>query len=304
MGCTQSGYEDTESAKPETTTPKTEPIKPEEAADIPSGVEPTDVVETKSRKNLSVKVDSATPSELSIPFVDTPPASPSKGKLHGHEIDEEKEVGSPNHDSEGLPSPPTSPNDDPPVTRSPVLSMQKMKSLKEHLHSSYALASTDDEEKQYFKKKAGVIEDTATKPIKPSVGYILRTKKISTGEKIFINVLHHDLVSSYINMEPKWALDKKGEKCLAYTLIIPDDIFYQATVDEAVHKELCNQALEFIDKHYKLKIVTNSYVLVKLKKGFMPEMQVPAHDLISRKELYIRGLSQTLDKEISEFNNL
>jgi hypothetical protein len=60
------------------------------------------------------------------------------------------------------------------------------------------------------------------------VGFVIKTKHLHSGEKVFINVLYHEAVTAPVSCDAQTSTDKKGEQCLAYSVVIPARL-YQAS---------------------------------------------------------------------------
>lgn len=61
--------------------------------------------------------------------------------------------------------------------------------------------------------------------ITPNVGFVIKTKDLNTHEKIFINILYHEKVTEMIPVPAKESTDKKGERCLAYSVVLASSLF-------------------------------------------------------------------------------
>lgn len=66
---------------------------------------------------------------------------------------------------------------------------------------------------------------TNTITISPNVGFVIKTKDLTTGEKIFINILYHEKVTEMIALDARESTDKKGEHCLAYSVVLASSLF-------------------------------------------------------------------------------
>lgn len=64
--------------------------------------------------------------------------------------------------------------------------------------------------------------------IQPYPGYVIKTKSLASDEKLFVNVFHHYMVDEDGNYPVKdriTVIDKKGEQCIAYGVVIPTVLF-------------------------------------------------------------------------------
>jgi hypothetical protein len=68
----------------------------------------------------------------------------------------------------------------------------------------------------------------------PHPMFVIKSKRTSTYQKVFINVMHHELVPTdkrYVTRDEQWKVDKKGENCVVFTAVIP------TSVDVAISKD-------------------------------------------------------------------
>jgi hypothetical protein len=81
-------------------------------------------------------------------------------------------------------------------------------------------------------------EDEEVLQVTPHVGFALNTKRTTDQSKVFVNILYHGVVSSTLSAPAKTSIDKKGEKCVAYDIILPRQHFYDAVKDETLRDQV------------------------------------------------------------------
>ncbi len=72
----------------------------------------------------------------------------------------------------------------------------------------------------------------------PKLGYVLKTYEKATNKKIFVNILHHDLVNSFLSAILDETVDKKHNDCGVFTVVIPTYLFLCSKEDESVEKQV------------------------------------------------------------------
>jgi hypothetical protein len=75
----------------------------------------------------------------------------------------------------------------------------------------------------------------------PSAAYVIKTKRTTTFQKVFINVFHHDCVpetARYVTRDETWKVDKKGEQCVVFTAVIPSSVYAKIIKDPTTQPEV------------------------------------------------------------------
>ena len=68
----------------------------------------------------------------------------------------------------------------------------------------------------------------------PHPAFVIKTKRINTHQKAFINVFHHELVPTstrFITRDEQWKVDKKEESVCVFTVVMPSSA-YQALLKD------------------------------------------------------------------------
>ena len=75
--------------------------------------------------------------------------------------------------------------------------------------------------------------------VAPLAGFVLKTRRSSTNQKVFVNILHHGIVGSLLSTPVKTHTDKKGEVCSVYDIIMPEAHYQDCVTDEIIRDQVC-----------------------------------------------------------------
>jgi hypothetical protein len=107
----------------------------------------------------------------------------------------------------------------------------------------------------------------------PKLGFVLKTFQKETGKKIFINVLHHDLVQSFLSAILDEVMDKNHNDCSVYTVVIPTYLFLCCKDDEEVRRNMFQAAVQHMSDFYRADADSASVRELKVKRGFIGESE-------------------------------
>ena len=103
----------------------------------------------------------------------------------------------------------------------------------------------------------------------PNPGFVIKTKRTNTHQKIFINVMHHDCVPTsgttvdFVTRGEAWKTDKKGEKCATYTAVLPTATYAAMIKDPTKQPEVSNTKYKNIAKTNIMRTVSCVCVLFR-----------------------------------------
>jgi len=103
--------------------------------------------------------------------------------------------------------------------------------------------------------------------VMPTPGFVIKTKRLSDGTKVFLNICHSPLVSKLVTGAARVSLDKEQKECVAYDAMV-HNAFFEQTTDNAVKHQLCLHVIQVINTTYTDDLDA-SYKLPKMKKGFV-----------------------------------
>jgi hypothetical protein len=123
--------------------------------------------------------------------------------------------------------------------------------------------------------------------LQPNIGFVVKTKRQTDKSKIFINIFYHERLASMISTAAKTSLDKSGNECLAYDVIIPYNSFVDCAEDEIVRNKLCLEAIELVNSLY-FDSLSEDYIVPKMKRGYVGDsielVDVPLNLIIGEKK--------------------
>ena len=86
---------------------------------------------------------------------------------------------------------------------------------------------------------ASIAEGTdETLQVVPLAGFVLKTRRISTNQKVFVNIFYHGIVGSLLSTPAKQQVDKKGESCSVYDIIMPEAHYLDCVADEIIRDQV------------------------------------------------------------------
>lgn len=98
------------------------------------------------------------------------------------------------------------------------------------------------------------------KKFQPTAGLTIITENEATKEKIFLCVMHHPSVETFISIEPRsLELESGGSEIAYYVFVIPSDLFGQIVKDSEVKSQICLQILSHTNQLYHTQTNTKSY---------------------------------------------
>jgi len=127
--------------------------------------------------------------------------------------------------------------------------------------------------------------------INPKPGYVIKTKNLSCGTKVFINICSDENIGKpvskvetvsgsqglqwsipYSQSQPREDIDRSGEKCMVYDVIFHPDTMYLAQRDPRMKGLVHGTAFDALERGFGTKCDRNSlkYPKMKFKGVFRP----------------------------------
>lgn len=98
------------------------------------------------------------------------------------------------------------------------------------------------------------------KKFQPTAGLTIITENEATKEKIYLCVMHHPSVETFISIEPRsLELESGATEIAYYVFVIPSDLFGQIVKDSEVKSQICLQILSHTNQLYHTQTNTKSY---------------------------------------------
>jgi len=162
------------------------------------------------------------------------------------------------------------------------------------LLGEYANEINDPENKKRYEAEITEIErerGMSVLFINPKPGYVIKTKDISGGTKIFVNICSDDNIEKptskvetvsgsqglqwsipYSQSQPREDIDRSGEKCMVYDVIFHPDTMYLAQRDPRMKGLVHSTALDALERAFGTKCDRNNlkYPKMKFKGIFRP----------------------------------
>ena len=162
------------------------------------------------------------------------------------------------------------------------------------LLGEYANEINDPENKKRYEAEITQIEQERGMSvvfINPKPGYVIKTKNLSCGTKVFLNICSDDNIGApvskaetvsgsqglqwsipYSQSQPREDIDRSGEKCQVYDVIFHPDTMYLATRDPRMKGLVHSTALDALEQAFGVKCDRNNlkYPKMKFKGIFRP----------------------------------
>ena len=155
------------------------------------------------------------------------------------------------------------------------------------LLGDYANELNDPENKKKYEEEIAKLEEERGMSvvfINPKPGYVLKTKNLATGNKVFINICSDDNIAKptskvervagsqglqwsipYSQSQPREDVDKGGDKCMVYDVIFHHDALYLAGKDLRLRGLVHNTALDALERAYQVQCDRNNLRFPKMK---------------------------------------
>jgi len=155
------------------------------------------------------------------------------------------------------------------------------------LLGEYANELRDPENRKRYEEEIAKMEEERGNSvvfINPKPGYVLKTKDLNDGHKIFINICSDDNIGKptskaeklsktqglqwsipYSQAQPREDIDKGGEKCMVYDVIFHPDTLYLAGKDLRLREVVHGTALDALEKAFQVKCDRNNLKFPKMK---------------------------------------
>eukprot|EP00092_Neocalanus_flemingeri_P027723 GFUD01030094.1.p1 GENE.GFUD01030094.1~~GFUD01030094.1.p1 ORF type:complete len:817 (+),score=214.70 GFUD01030094.1:323-2773(+) len=162
------------------------------------------------------------------------------------------------------------------------------------LLGEYANEINDPENKKRYEAEITQIErerGMSVLFINPKPGYVIKTKDLLCGTKVFVNICSDDNIGKpsskvetvsgshglqwsipYSQSQPREDIDRSGEKCIVYDVIFHPDTMYLATRDPRMKGLVHSTALDALERAFGTKCDRNNlkYPKMKFKGIFRP----------------------------------
>jgi len=162
------------------------------------------------------------------------------------------------------------------------------------LLGEYANEINDPENKRRYEAEITQIErerGMSVLFINPKPGYVIKTKNLSCGTKVFVNICSDENIGKptskvetvsgsqglqwsipYSQSQPREDIDRSGEKCMVYDVIFHPDTMYLATRDPRMKGLVQSTALDALERAFETKCDRNNikYPKMKFKGIFRP----------------------------------
>jgi len=162
------------------------------------------------------------------------------------------------------------------------------------LLGEYANEINDPENKKRYEAEITQIErerGMSVLFINPKPGYVIKTKNLSCGTKVFVNICSDDNIGKptskaetvsgsqglqwsipYSQSQPREDIDRSGEKCMVYDVIFHPDTMYLATRDPRMKGLVHSTAIDALEQAFGAKCDRNNlkYPKMKFKGIFRP----------------------------------
>lgn len=102
----------------------------------------------------------------------------------------------------------------------------------------------------------------------PLAGFVLKTRRMSTNQKVFVNIFYHGIVGSLLSTPAKQQVDKKGQACSVYDIIMPEAHYLDCVGDEIIRDQACAESISLINSVYDDDLST-VFLIPKMKRGFV-----------------------------------
>ena len=155
------------------------------------------------------------------------------------------------------------------------------------LLGDYATELKDPDNKRKYEEEIAKLEEERGNNvvfINPKPGYVLKTKNLESGNKVFINICSDDNIAKptsragrvsgsqglqwsipYSQSQPRDDIDKGGEKCAVYDVIFHHDTLYLAGKDLRLRNIVHTTALDALEQAFQVKCDRNSLKFPKMK---------------------------------------
>jgi hypothetical protein len=74
--------------------------------------------------------------------------------------------------------------------------------------------------------------------VTPFVGFVIKTKRKQDESKVFINLFHHEYVAPIASSAAKQSVDKGGNICTAYDVVVNSKVYSLCMEDDVVHHQV------------------------------------------------------------------
>ena len=74
--------------------------------------------------------------------------------------------------------------------------------------------------------------------VAPFVGFVIKTKRKQDESKVFINLFHHEYVAPIASSAAKQSVDKGGNVCTAYDVVVNSKVYSLCMEDDVVHHQV------------------------------------------------------------------
>ena len=155
------------------------------------------------------------------------------------------------------------------------------------LLSEYANELQDPENRKKYEEEIAKLEEergVSVVFINPKPGYVLKTKDLTEGCKVFINICSDENIDKptskvenvsgsqglqwaipYSQSQPREDIDKGGEKCMVYDVIFHHDTLYLAGKDLRLRDLVHSTALDALERAFQVKCDRNNLKFPKMK---------------------------------------
>ena len=155
------------------------------------------------------------------------------------------------------------------------------------LLGDYAEELKDPENRKRYEEEIAAMEEERGNSvifINPKPGYVLKTRHMTDGNKIFVNICSDDNIGKptsrvetvsgsqglqwsipYSQSQPREDIDKGGDKCMVYDVIFHHDTLYLAGKDQRMREVVHNTAMDAIEKAFQVKCDRSFVKFPKMK---------------------------------------
>ena len=155
------------------------------------------------------------------------------------------------------------------------------------LLGDYANELNDPENKKKYEEEIAKLEEERGMSvvfINPKPGYVLKSKNLATGNKVFVNICSDDNIAKpsskaervagsqglqwsipYSQSQPREDVDKGGDKCMVYDVIFHHDTLYLAGKDLRLRELVHGTALDALEGAFQVKCDRSNLKFPKMK---------------------------------------
>jgi hypothetical protein len=104
-------------------------------------------------------------------------------------------------------------------------------------------------------------KDAQTKKFTPNAGFTLVCENESSTEKLYLCIMHHPSVETFISLEPRMFKSDNAFTVSYYVFVISSNLFQSLSANEDKKSQICIQAISHINQLYNARGNPNSYVV-------------------------------------------